>query len=91
MSFVDFQSSAEEIKAKKVQLRNAAVEMVNKIMREKAGNIVWYMERKFNNKFKLDAQGVPRMWKPSDNIKQIYVDAKRDVSQSQTGGKESFY
>jgi vacuolar-type H+-ATPase subunit H len=75
----DFQSSAEEIKAKKVQLRNAAVEMVNKIMREKAGNIVWYMERKFNNKFKLDAQGVPRMWKPSDNIKQIYVDAKRDA------------
>jgi len=77
---LDFQSSSEEIKAKKIQLRNAAIEMVNKIMREKAGNIVWYMERKFNNKFKLDAQGVPRVWKPSDDIKAIYMEAKRDVS-----------
>jgi GTPase Era involved in 16S rRNA processing len=73
------QSSSDEIQQKKEELKNASHTIVYNIMKEKANNIVYLMERKFNSTFKLDEHGVPRNWKPQDDIKTIYMNAKKEA------------
>ncbi|EME27774.1 Protein SEY1 [Galdieria sulphuraria] len=38
-----------------------------------------YLYRKFDNCFRKDSRGVPRVWKPGDDLDSLYLDAKRET------------
>jgi len=38
-----------------------------------------YLYRKFDNCFRKDSRGVPRIWKPGDDLDSLYLDAKQET------------
>eukprot|EP00871_Galdieria_phlegrea_P000175 jgi/Galph1/1158/GphlegSOOS_G5738.1 len=41
--------------------------------------IVSYLSRKFDNSFRKDSRGVPRVWKPGDDLDSLYLEAKQET------------
>eukprot|EP01088_Endostelium_zonatum_P001019 TRINITY_DN11299_c0_g1_i1.p1 TRINITY_DN11299_c0_g1~~TRINITY_DN11299_c0_g1_i1.p1 ORF type:complete len:805 (+),score=234.74 TRINITY_DN11299_c0_g1_i1:47-2416(+) len=63
-SFTPTKSANEQVSAFNRQLYKALRDR----MIEKKDNILYVMEKKFNEIFKLDERGFPRRWKPEDNV-----------------------
>jgi len=54
-------------------------EAVYLAFREKTKSLDVLMDRKFSKLFKLDEGGVPKRWKPTDNIQEQWLIAKEKV------------
>jgi len=54
-------------------------EILHSIIKNKAANILLIMDSKFKKKFRLDAEGIPRKWAYSDDIKSIFTKAKAET------------
>lgn len=46
---------------------------------EKAKYVQFVMTKKFDNIFNIDASGLPRRWKPKDDVGSIFTEAKEKV------------
>jgi len=69
----------QNYKRKKKTLRDMTFEILHSIIKNKAANILLIMDSKFKKKFRLDAEGIPRKWAYSDDIKSIFTKAKAET------------
>jgi len=73
-----FQASEEEVAVGIWRLRRkswiALRERIDEEMQE--GNILMKLRENFEDKFRYDADGVPRIWRPTDDIEGVYTKAR---------------
>jgi hypothetical protein len=69
--------SESESQSKKEEIDGISLEALRRMLREKANNVTWLMERRFNKVFKLDSDGLPRRWAKSDNVKAEFLKARQ--------------
>lgn len=76
-------STQEEINATTGSLlRRAWISLRNKIEEQCSEAILLFRLRSiFEDKFRYDNKGIPRVWRPSDDIELIYTDAKEHTLQ----------
>ncbi|KAI9158396.1 Protein SEY1 [Paramyrothecium foliicola] len=76
-----FDASDEEIEVGKWRLRRKSwVALREKIEEEvMEGNILMKLRENFEDKFRYDEAGVPRIWRPTDDIEGIYTRAREST------------
>jgi len=76
-----FKCSPEDCEASKVALQMFAGELFSQKVKQKAEFCRFKMEKCFIDKFWLDERKLPRLWKPRDNIPQVFFAAKDQAEQ----------
>jgi hypothetical protein len=76
-----FEASPEEVEVGLWRLRRKAwVALREKIEEEMMeSNILMKLRENFEDKFRYDEEGVPRIWRPSDDIEGIYTKAREST------------
>jgi hypothetical protein len=76
-----FEASAEEVEVGLWRLRRKSwVALREKIEEEMMeSNILMKLRENFEDKFRYDDEGVPRIWRPSDDIEGIYTRAREST------------
>ncbi|TIB04641.1 hypothetical protein E3P96_01585 [Wallemia ichthyophaga] len=76
-------STDQEIKATTGSLlRRAWISLRNKIEEQCSESILLFRLRTiFEDKFRYDDKGIPRVWRPTDDIEAIYADARENTLQ----------
>jgi len=72
-----FDVSNEEEEARIAELNQVAFQGLKDKMKDKARYLNYMMNKKFDEKFKLDERKLPRRWKPTDDIAHIFTDARQ--------------
>lgn len=62
------------------RIDEALVEELRRTVVASGDIIVPRMKAKFDRRFKLDDQGVPRIWGPTDDIRAVFVKAREEVA-----------
>jgi len=63
-----FGGGEERVVEKQTELEERGVKCVKDRMKEKKEHLLYTMEKKFNEVFRMDDRGLPRRWKPGDNV-----------------------
>ncbi|KAI9727700.1 MAG: Dynamin-like GTPase that mediates homotypic ER fusion [Chrysothrix sp. TS-e1954] len=73
-----FDASPEEVEIGLWRLRRKSWAALRAKLEEEVmeGNILLKLRENFEDKFKFDSEGVPRIWRPNDDIEGIYTTAR---------------
>ena len=76
-----FDASSEEVDAGLWRLRRKSWTALRTKLDEEVreGNILLKLRENFEDKFRYDAEGVPRIWRPTDDIEGIYTGARQST------------
>ncbi|KAI7866873.1 RHD3/Sey1 [Spinellus fusiger] len=76
-----FNSSSEELKASRTQLQQQAWTVLRKKIDEELADtmLLLKLRSRFEEKFRYDEHGLPRVWKPSDDIDAHFKRARDDA------------
>lgn len=72
-----FEISEDEATQKIEDLQKVAFEALRDKFKEKSKYLGYVMNKKFEEKFNLDENRLPRRWKPSDNVSDIFLEARK--------------
>jgi hypothetical protein len=67
----------EELSAREQELEERAFAVVKDRLVEKSQHILYQMQKKFDETFRLDPEGLPRRWTKSDNIEETFKEARQ--------------
>jgi len=71
-----FRVDEKELASKREEIEQLVFKVLSKIVREKASNLLLFMDRSFNAHFRLDDSGIPKRWLPTDDVSTYYIKAK---------------
>lgn len=73
-----FDASPEEVEVGLWRLRRKSWAALRSKLNEEMmeGNILLKLRENFEDKFRYDAEGVPRIWRPTDDIESVYTKAR---------------
>jgi len=71
-----FDVTKEEEEKKIAELNDVAFQGLKDKMADKAKYLNYIMNKKFDEKFKLDERKLPRRWKPTDDIAHVFMEAR---------------
>jgi len=71
-----FEVSEEEEQRRMEEIQQVAFQVLKDKLREKARYLGYLMGKRFEDKFNLDEQQLPRRWKPVDDIPQIFMKSR---------------
>jgi hypothetical protein len=66
-----------EAQGRKGEIDTLTLEALRRMLREKANNVTWLMERRFNKVFKMDSDGLPRKWGRGEDVKGEFLRARQ--------------
>jgi hypothetical protein len=78
---VSFDASSEEVEVGLWRLRRKSWGVLRAKIDEEVmeGNILLKLRENFEDKFRYDEQGVPRIWRPTDDIEGLYTKAREST------------
>lgn len=76
-----FEASAEEVEVGRWRLRRKSWVALRERIDEEVmeGNILLKLRENFEDKFRYDEAGVPRIWRPTDDIEGVYTKAREST------------
>jgi len=74
-----FEVSKEEEEKRIKDVNATAFSALKDKMKERAKYLNYLMNKKFEEKFKLDERKLPRRWKPTDDIAHIFMEARQSA------------
>ncbi|MCJ1307266.1 Dynamin-like GTPase that mediates homotypic ER fusion [Agyrium rufum] len=76
-----FSASADEVEVGKWRLRRKSWAALRAKIDEEMleGNLLLKLRENFEDKFRYDEQGVPRIWRPTDDIEGVYTRAREST------------
>jgi len=77
----EFESSKEDMDKYLKQMESVTFHFLQSSIKEKASNIDLLMNQKFNLLFNTDKSGIPKSWKPGDDINKEWKNAKHECEQ----------
>jgi hypothetical protein len=76
----DYAASPEEVAAFAARIDAEAVVELRRVCVAASAQLVVRMRTRFERLFKLDADGIPRIWQPTDDIRAAFVAARDEVT-----------
>jgi len=74
-----FQTEQEEVLSWTEQVQQNAFKLLRDKFKEKSKYLPFIMTKRFEEKFNSDEQGLPRRWKPTDNISDFFLTARKQA------------
>lgn len=71
--------SEEELNTREEELRERAFAVIKDRLTEKSQHIQYQMQKKFDETFRLDPDGLPRRWSKADNIEETFKEARQQA------------
>jgi hypothetical protein len=69
--------SEDELNTREEELRERAFAVIKDRLVEKSQHIHYQMQKKFDETFRLDPDGLPRRWSKADNIEETFKEARQ--------------